>query len=332
MVNWGTVTPIVVAIIGISGVVLPAFLVIFINQIYNKADIDIDIGTKPENGKQIINITNSGTIAATNLSLIVTANKHIINDVTNLLSTTNVLLVNPGPPSLLEINHLKPLNVLLLDLHVKKFVNGVGSIIKLAINAKGTTFNDYVVYATHDQGSTIAPLPHLYYIRLFSIAGVFFIAISESTVVIYLWFALRRRNTKRFLQQITKEMIEVRKSLRHNLLDRYPFESRDTFLYPYESRWRWESRSRWDSPFSGVDATWKEGAGNVLGRKLNSRKIINEINDYIRVNDFYSKLVERDSYIKNNEVIDDFTLAELNRQCLELAEDALTKIDWNKYR
>jgi len=61
-------------------------------------------------------------------------------------------------------------------------------------------------------------------------------------------------------------------------------------------------------------------------------KIFRETNGYIRIDDFYSKLVERDSYIKNSQVINDFTLAELNRQCLELAEDALLKIDCSKYR
>ena len=33
----------------------------------------------------------------------------------------------------------------------------------------------------------------------------------------------------------------------------------------------------------------------------------------------------------DNRGIDDFTLAELNRQCLELAEDALSKVNWSKY-
>jgi hypothetical protein len=54
------------------------------------------------------------TIPATNLSLVLTATNKIINNVTNLLSTVNVFLVNPGAPSLLEINHLKPINGLLL--------------------------------------------------------------------------------------------------------------------------------------------------------------------------------------------------------------------------
>jgi hypothetical protein len=64
---------------------------------------------------------------------------------------------------------------------------------------------------------------------------------------------------------------------------------------------------------------------------MTSRKIIRDINDYIHVDDFYSKLVERNSYIKNNQVIDDSELVELNRQCLELAENALEKVDWSRY-
>ena len=50
MVNWGAAVPIVVAIIGISGVILPVFSSIYINQTYNKPTINIDIGKQPEKG------------------------------------------------------------------------------------------------------------------------------------------------------------------------------------------------------------------------------------------------------------------------------------------
>ncbi len=110
MVNWGTVTPIVVAIIGISGVVLPAASSFFINQFYNKPNVNAVISQEQEKGKQIINITNSGTIPATNLSLMITASNHTINNITNLLSTTNVFLVNQGRMSLFKINQLNTTN------------------------------------------------------------------------------------------------------------------------------------------------------------------------------------------------------------------------------
>ena len=60
-------------------------------------------------------------------------------------------------------------------------------------------------------------------------------------------------------------------------------------------------------------------------------KIISEMNDYLRIDDFYSKLAERNSYI-NSGSIDDSALKELNKQCLDTVEDALEKIDWHKYK
>jgi hypothetical protein len=42
MINWGTITPIIVGIIGISGV-WP-----FVDHVYIRPSIDINIGTEPE--------------------------------------------------------------------------------------------------------------------------------------------------------------------------------------------------------------------------------------------------------------------------------------------
>jgi hypothetical protein len=64
-------------------------------------------------------------------------------------------------------------------------------------------------------------------------------------------------------------------------------------------------------------------------------RIFNNMHDYVRIDDFYSKLTERQRYliscIKNKHLIDDIALLKLNKKCLELAEEALTKIDWSKY-
>jgi len=90
---------------------------------------------------------------ATNLSLMLTANNKIINNITNLFSTVDVTLAIPGPHSLLEIDGLKQVDGSFVKLHVKTFVNGGGSTIKLAVGAKDTTYKDYTVYVTYDQGS-----------------------------------------------------------------------------------------------------------------------------------------------------------------------------------
>ena len=71
-------------------------------------------------------------------------------------------------------------------------------------------------------------------------------------------------------------------------------------------------------------------------RRRNARAIITSINDYMRIDDFYSKLAERNSYIenttRNNRLIDNIILFKLNKKCLDLAEEALTKIDWSTYK
>ena len=154
MVDWLPIVPIFVAIIGVAGVFLPPFVGKIIRP-------DINIEIYPENNnnifnKTIVNLVNNGIVPATNLSLIVTLDKtnSIINSVTNELSTTNITLAIPGSPhSLLVINHPMPVKKPFLEIHVRKFVNGDGSEIKLAIDGKGTIYTDYTVYAVFDQGS-----------------------------------------------------------------------------------------------------------------------------------------------------------------------------------
>jgi len=50
-----------------------------------------------------------------------------------------------------------------------------------------------------------------------------------------------------------------------------------------------------------------------------------EINDYLHLDDFYSKLAERNSYIKKSG-IDNTELMKLKERCLELAQDTLEKL------
>jgi hypothetical protein len=228
MVNWGTVTPVVVAIIGISGVVLPVFSTVFINQIYIKPTAYDQGGRKTSVEK-------------------------------------------PSTP---------------VD----------------------TAFFGFL---------------YLY------------ILVAESIVFIYIGHIHKGRKRRRFLQQITKQMMDVSKSLRRDPL------ALATLPNPLELRRaipRDAFRRRLVPP-DGImppNAIWQVGvyynAFLNYRRRIDSRNLITEINDYIRVDGLYSKLVERNSYIRNNSVINNFTLAELNRQCLELAEDALTKVNWIKYR
>ena len=330
MANWGSVVPIIVAIIGVSGFIIPVFSTPIINQ--NKPNVNIDIGTQLENGKEIIDVTNTGTVPATNLSLIVTANNKIINNITNLFSTVNVTLAVPGPDSLLEIGRLKPINGSFVELHVKKFVNGYGSIIKLAIGAKGTTLSDYTVYATYDQGSnrvigTDLVWPNDVFTNLrMSFYFMLYSFVAFAIVFGYLFLIwLKKRLKKEFIAAIAKDMMDFRKFYRLDPLTPHIISDFNwTYIYqnPIQPS---------DYPFPYHYGA--KFANYIIPRIMRGDKRIltNEINDYLRVDDFYSKLAERNSYI-NKGVIDDIVLKKLNKECLDLAEAALEKIDWSKYK
>jgi hypothetical protein len=182
MTNWGAAVPVIVAIIGISRFIVPPLSVLLINQIYNKPNVNIEIGTVGP-GKTMINLTNSGTMPATNLSLTVTSNNKTINDITNVFSTVNVTSVIPGSPhSILKINSPKPINGPFVEIHAKKFVN------------------ELVIY------NFVIILLYFY--------------IAESIVVVYLVKRRRKLRKTRFILEVTQEMMNVRKALRKTLSDK----------------------------------------------------------------------------------------------------------------
>jgi hypothetical protein len=306
MVNWGSVIPIIVALIGVSGVVIPAFSGTFFKPNLNidmSHCIGIDYGC---HGRQYINISNTGAIPATNLSLILVGKNKIISNITNAFSTVNVTLAIPGGPSLLEVNRSKPINSGFVELHVKKFVNGGGSTIRLVATSISGNQNRYsvsgwnrtdtqypvdVVYATYDQGSVQSRSFYTFLDLLqdtWSNPAVYFTFLAYTIVIMYLGFRWRKHRKRKFLKQMVQDMMMVRRSVKND-----PF-SQELF---YNSR---------------------------------TKHITLEINDYLRVDDFYLKVAERDSYI-NKGGIDNIELKELNERCLELARNALEKIDWSKY-
>jgi hypothetical protein len=317
MTNWGPAIPIIVAIIGLSGFILPQFSTTLFNQVYNKPYLYMTISstTNVASGlsRTSFNFTNSGTMPATNLSLILTAENKTIDYITNQLSTVNVTLANPrSPHSILEINQPNPINGSFVELHIKKFVNGGGSRINLLVGSRNTTIFDYTVYATYDQGSTKLWEPEispefnvLYYIFYFGT-----IVIAESVVFWYIIRQIFKRRMRRFANGSTQEMIVVRKELRESLSNSEIF-----------------SDEYWTTPAFFGRARRRYLPPPSVEQK---RRRISNINDYMRIDDFYSILAERNSYIQN-QALDGAALVKLNKKCLELAENALEKIDWSKY-
>jgi len=239
-----------------------------------------------------------------------------------------------------------------VEIYIKKFVNDGGSIIRLEIkcsshrhacnySSRTDLYPVNTVYATYDQGSTryppLAPPITFTYI-LFPPAAYFmnnntrytafiqhipdiyitgaYFYLAQSIVIIYLfyYFFIRRRkqSKEKFLERIKQEMMSFRRSVRNDPLSRKPF---------YDS---WTEDTISTETFT--DAEYRRYL-KMLKRKS---KIISEMNDYLRVDDFYSKLAERNSYINSGN--DDSVLKDLNKQCLDMVEDALEKVDWHKYK
>ena len=58
---------------------------------------------------------------------------------------------------------------------------------------------------------------------------------------------------------------------------------------------------------------------------------IQDVGDYLLIDDFYSELRRRNSYLRDS-IVDEAKVIKLNKTCLEAAEKTLKDIDWNKYR
>jgi hypothetical protein len=166
-----------------------------------------------------------------------------------------------------KINHS------IVELHVRKIVNGDGSIIMLLFDARNTPYFAYTVHATYDQGSMKAGLgaglPIYFYLYLLTVS------IAESVVLIYLFLVMNKRSKRKFFSRLTQEIMDVRKELKANLSSVY--------IPPV-----YIERGRWQRPVRR-DRVWqrRKFGIRVWGDK---RGLIHDIKDYILVDDFYSNL------------------------------------------
>lgn len=76
---------------------------------------------------------------------------------------------------------------------------------------------------------------------------------------------------------------------------------------------------------------------NVLSESwtsmLESMKLqfIDKINSYLLLDDFYSKLAKRNSFLTTNKSVEKDILMKYNKDCIGLADKALIRVDWPKY-
>jgi hypothetical protein len=135
-------------------------------------------------------------------------------------------------------------------------------------------------------------------------------------------------------EKFTQDIIDVRNTLRENL------SYRETLSYRDKTPSYREILSQKTSFYdiirgANIKKSWSALNILLLRHIPDKRMLIKSVNDFIRLDDFYSKLAQRNSYIysciRNNHLIDDNDFLKLNKKCLELSEDALEKIDWSTY-
>lgn len=322
MVGSSATVPILVAVIGVIGAIIPPYINSVISQDYNQPNIRILPGESdqivlpnttfsvPTNLTQYaFSIVNSGNVPATNLSVILDVSPMDIVNITNKLSTTDIIL--PAYNNrILQSGNNQTVNGPLLEIQIAKLIHGVGSILELDtfINRSNEEGNGVEVFAVYDQGSDhlvgILPnTPTLFVDRIYEYWIESYYLVFYGTLAIAVFaYIMKRKRMKRFPREIAKKIMEMRRVLRND------HTSKDIFP------------ENWDQ----------------YSDKMH--KTIDSMSDYLLFDDFFSELKKRNLYLSNkidtkqSNLSKTNTISKLNETLLAAAENVLNKVDWNKYR
>jgi hypothetical protein len=318
MVSTSTAVPIIVAVIVAAGAAIPPLY----SGIRESREPDVFIvirGKSPNITESTVSIANRGTEPASNLSLIISAPKDIVN-ITNLFSTADVILPL-FDNTVLEPGSTQAINHSMLKIQIPKLIQGTGSNITLEPffnRSESITTN-----AVFDQGSvqeilccndtdsrfnatrnTPSVISAFYgWVKQFSGYFVFYLAYGAVFgIPIFIWLYSRKR-LKRDMKYVLDSILDTRSVLRD-------YGSKD----------------------NDIDGSYLKFASN--------RDRIKNISDILLLDDFYSALYKRNLYLHEtyrgergeSDLSRANTLSKHNEALLAAAENALNKVDWNKYR
>lgn len=294
-----------------------------------------------DNDSQVkVVIENDGNAAATNMSIIFSscdqANMFAdeastipeldgpfkTHSITNGYTTVDVML-SPNDESL-EPGATKILDRPLAEIRIPKLVQGSASFVNLYVvysfGSENLTYSfkeegygydpdEFDKYAIYDQGSTSLGSQTETFDYYSSDVLLFYFILYAVLASFIGWYVVRRQATKAmktFLSNVIDNIMKVRGALRGNHTNK--------------------------NDFSDVWNAWNDMADNQR------RRVIKDIPDYILIDDFYSELRKRNLYLsdgrdnKENDLSETPNLSKLNEALLASAENALNKVDWNKYR
>jgi hypothetical protein len=314
-----TLIPTVIA----SSIVAAAFNS-FYSDFYKVPTICIKISSQGTS----VNVTNIGRTAAKHFVLTVSSPYTIISQ--SIFATENITSIKK--------------NTTQLAVNLPRFSNGEGSQIRVdlvVMNPNPTTSSSFYSFATYDEGSTSYSTSNpkdcpdvLTSFLLSSFSLPIFLAIGGLIAYFPLVFYLMRRQDRRFfVSEIIREVLEVRKALENNTQEKLIFFILRSFNISLRLRFILLAAFNWIIMSYVLKIFILERKGDDyylwdLKTYYAKAGIIINVNDYVIIDDFYTNLKERNSYIDNNQGV----LVKQNEDCLRLAKKVLEEIDWNKYK
>lgn len=273
MVSTSATVSIIVAVIVAGGAAIgPIYSSI---RELREPDVFVNIrGKSPNITESILSIANYGTAPATNMSIIISAPKGILN-ITNLFSTAEVILPVHGN-IVLKPGSTQTINQPVLEIQTPRLVQGFGSNITLA--AFFNHSESVKINAVFDQGSVRArccspdlttsdPLTTTvnYFATIFSYsdrgayAALYLSYVLIVGAFIFLWWDKRNR-FKKVMKQVLDSIMETRRYLRSNYIN---------------------------APLRDLEHSHIKFASN--------NKQIKNVSDYLYIDDFYDELLKRNS-------------------------------------
>jgi hypothetical protein len=317
------VVPIVVAFVGVTAAAAPVLVSSLFSRLTNEPEVEIEINTRNEGAT--VTLRNEGVAPATNLTLVVYAPEKIA-----ISSNYTRYTVEVSP---VKIDDER------LEAYLPKLVQGSGSIVTLDIILENQTVVDYyVAYVTYDQGSLMkdSSQPSDYF-SLFLISLTFGFIVFYAVYLFFLYrYGIRRRRrvlNKMFMSNVTQNIVEIRRALKDN-------NKIDTI---FNNAWKVESLTETKSARSYLVRRiivfsiyrsylfFRERIPLLREEKKEVRDTLQkkELRDYLILDDFYAKLERR--IIVFIYAIYQGQLEKFNKYCLQLADNALRNIKWEKY-
>ena len=307
MADWTSWTiPIIVPFVTIvASLLIPTIFV-------QGPTVDLLIEPNENTNEVLLKINNSGSKSANNLSILLDAGGKNISSVTNDFSSVPIGL--PAFNSTLEIGQTQlAVNSPFLDINIDRFPQGQGTFTQLKISNydNKSTIEEYSAFAVFDEGSSRFPTIQSAW-SVYSVQVILLTSVTALVVELPTLYILRRLRIRRVAVSIIDNLFKIRRILNEN-------ENSEDVL---EGKWRvrkWDVRPK----------SFFEDKDEKVKLDPIEKSLFRYPNDYAMLDDVYNALAKRNQAIEKKDLSG---LRNHNKEILKLVDEAITKIDWSKYK